>query len=100
MKVGAAETSDARAAVDLAVSEADPLLNKWSTDKERAQFAERRHMFWRNRCLEHARLIDRQSKQIHALEEVIAALRDDRSAGGSVLDDFATGGAKATGSKA
>jgi hypothetical protein len=36
--------------------------------EERAHHAERRHMFWRNRCIEHA-------KTIHRLEQALCVLQ-------------------------
>lgn len=42
--------------------------------EERARYAERRHLFWRSRCLEHASTIHRLEAHIHHLREVIATL--------------------------
>lgn len=44
------------------------------TAEERAAWAERRHLFWRNRSLEHARTIDRLEKRVGHLNEVIRTL--------------------------
>lgn len=43
--------------------------NDAPTCEERAHYAERRHMFWRERCLDHARTIDKQNKLICQLRE-------------------------------
>lgn len=45
----------------------DAALKKWATELELRQSAERRHLFWRTRCLEHARTIDKQHRLIYEL---------------------------------
>lgn len=44
--------------------------------EERIEAVERRHLFWRNRCLGHARTIDRQQKEIYALRAELRELTD------------------------
>jgi hypothetical protein len=69
---GPVEMQDARAAVDLAISQVSP----WASDLELRHFAERRHLFWRNRCLEHARSLDEARKRIAELESALTEAED------------------------
>lgn len=43
------------------------------TPEEKYDAAERRHLFWRNRCMEHAKTINHQLGQIHDMREAIKA---------------------------
>jgi len=70
MNPGETEVADARVAVDMALRDAEP-KDSW-TDAELRSFAERRHMFWRTRCLEHARRIDALNRRVRMLEDLIA----------------------------
>jgi hypothetical protein len=63
------------------------------TAEERASWAERRHLFWRNRSLDHARTIDRQLARTHELLDTIKRLEkvvDDHRAllvdGAGIMD--------------
>ncbi len=69
---GPQETEDARAAVTLSIADPHEVI----TDLHRAVFAEKRHMFWRTRCLEHARSLDEARKLIHQLQEQLTACED------------------------
>lgn len=46
------------------------------SDAERADYAEHRAKFWRTRCMDHARRIDIQNKEIHALNARMRELEE------------------------
>ena len=70
-----AATKEMGARLDQADAETDP---QPASPEQCAAWAERRHMFWRRRCLDHARTIDRQLSRIHDLLDDIRRLEKER----------------------
>jgi hypothetical protein len=72
-----------RATLEAAIQ--DPPNIEAPTPEQRAEWAERRHMFWRRRSLEHARTIDRQLGRIHELLADVRRLERSQEEAGRIM---------------